>query len=252
MLSKRQSYFLSASFAVVTLGFAVQSTGKQHTPSLFDNFITLLSMNWLLLVGLIAALSPHRQALQDWARYQRERTSGRKGFWKSSLVQDLILGEKSPAVVAIAINLAIIAAPVALCSLILFIGSDRSSKLQLLSGLVLNLTFILICAALTQLMLLLKTDKRAIWASGTVVGMTLLLPALLGLLSIHPGENGGGLWLFTSAPWDALRHASTTLIAQVLVVQWCILSLLSWRLTRQLQQAGESSTKALFAARPSV
>lgn len=252
MLSKRQSYFLSASFAVVTLGFAVQSTGKQHTPSLFDNFITLLSMNWLLLVGLIAALSPHRQALQDWARYRREQTSGRKGFWKSSLVQDLIVGEKSPAVVAIAINLAIIAAPVALCSLILFIGSDRSSKLQLLSGLVLNLTFILICAALTQLMLLLKTDKRAIWASGTVVGMTLVLPALLGLLSIHPGENGGGLWLFTSAPWDALRHASTTLIAQVLVVQWCILSLLSWRLTRQLQQAGESSTKALFAARPSV
>lgn len=252
MLSKRQSYFLSASFAAVTLGFTLQATGKQYSPSLFDNFITLLSMNWLVLVGLIAALSPHRQALQDWARYRRERTSSRQNFWKSSLVQDLIVGEKSPAVIAIAINLVIVVAPIALWTLIASVTSDRYTKWQLLSGLVLNLTFILICAALTQLMLLLKTNKRAIWASGTVVAMTLVLPALLSLVMIHPGKNGGGLWLFTSAPWEALRYASTTLVAQALFVQWCILSVLSWQLTRQLQQAGESDSKALFAGRPSV
>jgi hypothetical protein len=241
ILSKRQSYLLTACFAVVNLGFALQASRQGYNLHGFNNFFLLLSVNLLLLVSLIAALSPHRQALQDWARYRHPR--------KSSLLKDLMVGDKSPAVVAIAINLAIACTPVAIW--ILF-WSDGDNRMQVLSGLLLMLNLVLIYATLTQLMLLMKTNKRALWAAGTVVSASLVPPFILSLLSIYPGKNWGGLWLLTTAPWDALKYTSITLLGQVLFIQWGILAVLSWQLTRQLRQAGESASKALFAERPAL
>ena len=75
------------------------------------------------LLSLIAILSPQRQAIQDWARYRYERSR--------SLWQDLIWSEKSPAQIAIAINLLIATIPL-LCWIILipilnFDGSSRAN-----------------------------------------------------------------------------------------------------------------------------
>lgn len=241
ILSKRQSYLLTACFTAINLGFALQMR-RLGDPRDFSDFFLLLSVNLLLLVSLIAALSPHRQALQDWARYRHSK--------KSSVLKDLILGDKSPAVVAIAINLAIACTPVAVWILLWPVGSDSDNRMQVLSGLLLLLNLVLIYATLTQLMLLMKTNKRALWAAGTVVGVSLIPPFFLSLLSIYPGKDWGGLWLLTTAPWDALRFTSIALFAQVLFIQWSILGVLSWQLTRQLRQAGESASKALFAQRP--
>ncbi len=241
ILSKRQSYLLAACFAVVNLGFALQSPREGYPLHSFDNFISLLSVNLLLLVSLIAILSPHRQALQDWARYRR--------LGNSSWLKDLILGEKSPAVVAIAINLALTSAPVAIWILFSPMDSDTYSRIQVISGLLLSLNLILIYATLTQLMLLMKTKKRALWAASTVVAGSLLPPMILSFMSIYPGQNWGGWWLFTLFPWDGVKSASAVLFAQALFVQWSILGVLSWQLSRQLRRAGESESKALFAGR---
>jgi hypothetical protein len=242
ILSKRQSYLLTACFTVFTLGFALQTPRSGYESQGFNNFFLLLSVNLLLLVSLIAALSPHRQALQDWARYRHSK--------KSSLLKDLMLGDKSPAVVAIAINLAIACTPVAVWILLWSLGSDGDNRMQVFSGLLLLMNLVLIYATLTQLMLLMKTNKRALWATGTVVGVSLVPPFVLSLLSIYPGKDWGGLWLLTTAPWGALKYTSIALFAQVLFIQWSILGVLSWQLTRQLRQAGESASKALFAQRP--
>jgi len=244
ILSKQQSYLLSACFTLVSLGFVVQSPQEGYSTKFFDNFSVLLSLNLLLLVGVIAALSPHRQALLDWARYRREKSS--------SLIQDLISGEKSPAVMAIAINLAITFTPMVVWILCWHGESNGFRRIQLILGLVLILHLILIYATLTQLMLLMKTNQRAICAAATVVTTSLLPPYILILMSIYPGQNGGGLWLLTAYPWDALRSASATLVVQALFGQWSILGLLSWQLTRQLRRIGESESKALFAGRPRI
>ncbi len=66
--------------------------------SLFNNLDSLSLLNLLLFLCLIAALSPHRQVLQDWARYRKQRVFTRKSFWNRALVQDLIWSEKSPAI----------------------------------------------------------------------------------------------------------------------------------------------------------
>lgn len=242
LVSKQQSYLLSACVAVVSLGFAVHSPTARY--SSFDNFTFLLSLNLLLLVSLIAVLSPHRQDLQDWARYRRERGS--------ALIKDLLWGEKSPVVVAIAINLAITSVPMAVWVLFWPLAPEGDRKMEALLGLVVILSLIAIYATLTQLMLLMKTNKRAIWAAGTVVAANLLPPSILMLLSLYPYSAGkwAGLWLFTTAPWDALKYVSAMLVIQALLVQWSILGLLNWQLTRQLRRIGESESKDLFAGHP--
>jgi hypothetical protein len=240
LLSKGHSYILTACFAEVSLGFALPYWQAGDSSQLFDNFLALVSLNLLLLVSLIATLSPHRQALQDWARYRQKKAS--------ALIKDLLWSEKSPAVVAIAINLAITCTLMVAWILTWPFGFNADNRIQVLSGLVLTLNLVLIYATLTQLMLLMKSRLRSLWAAGTVVAANLLPPSLLSLLSISPENDWGGFWLLTTAPWDALKYASATLVVQVILVEWSILAVLSWQLTRQLRQAGESASKALFAA----
>lgn len=51
------------------------------------NFLRLSpqSTNLLLFLWLIAAVSPHRPALQDWAAHRRSMLATRKHFWNPSL-----------------------------------------------------------------------------------------------------------------------------------------------------------------------
>ncbi|MBE9125856.1 MULTISPECIES: ABC transporter permease subunit [unclassified Coleofasciculus] len=236
ILSKGQSYWLTACFTVTSLGFAMSSLMKDYSHWL--NFTSLLSLNLLVFVSLIAALSPQRQTLQDWARYRRER--------KSALIHDLLWGEKSPGLLAIALNLAIASIP-------LSVGIFYSNAgLTSLVGLIFTLNLVLVYAAIAQLMLLMKTPKRAIWTAGTLVVISLLPPLILTWLSISPGNDGGGLWLFTLYPWEALSYASEMLMLQVLLIEWIAVGGLCIVLTRQLRKVGESATKALLAGRSSV
>lgn len=237
LLSRKQSYVLAACFAQVALGFALPSWQEQDGLSsqlLLDNFHALLSLNLFLLVSLIATLTPHRQACIDWVRYRRKKAS--------ALIQDLFWGEKSPAVVAIAINLAIIFVPMAIWILLWPVFSDGDNRMIILWGLLLFLNLIAIYAVLVQSMLLMKSPFRGIWAASMVVAATLLPPLILSLLSIHPENRWGGLWLLTTYPWDALRYTSVVPVVQAILAQWGILSLLIWQLTRQLHKIGNTGS----------
>ncbi|GAC1457098.1 MAG: hypothetical protein NVSMB70_00610 [Chamaesiphon sp.] len=244
ILDKRQSYLLTAGFEVVILGFSLQpATWRDSQTGLFDNFIYLLVFNLLLFMLLIAAVSPHRQALQDWARYRHQQGSARP----RSLVKDLVWGEKSPASVAIALNLAI-AAVILTPWVLMWPGSY--DKAPALLGLLLSVNLILIYACVAQLMLFMKTPKRVLWASSTVGGLIILPPAIFSLLSIQP-DKIPALWLFSAFfAWAAVKNAATTTVFLAILSQWLTLTFLGIQLSRQLRQAGESATKALLAGRP--
>jgi len=244
LLSKRQSYLLTACWITFTLGFALQEPTSGYSYPFPDNFYIVLGLNLVLFLGLIAALSPQRQCLQDWTRYRHQNRS----TVNSSLIADLLWGEKSPGLLAIAMNLMIVVLP--LIGWILLESVDINVKLQAFASLILSLIMILIYGAIAQLMLLMKTSKRGIWATGIVVAAIVLPPTLLSVLSIFPGQSWGGLWLFTAFPWDyVMRHASVGLVLQAFLIQVIILGGLNWQLTRQLRRAGESATKALLAGR---
>ncbi len=252
ILSKRQSYWLVGCFEVVTLGFAMGQTQAYYFGSTYQNFTNLLILalfNLALFLGLIALLSPNRQVVQDWARYRRESRSTRKGFWNRAWVQDLIGGEKSPALMTIALNLAIAITPF-LVWISLWPG-DSIDKTKAFLAVAFFVTLMMIYATLAQLMLLMKTQKRSLWAAGTITALVVLPPIILGFFGLDAYKNPT-LWLFSTFPWLAMENAATTTIFMALLGEWSVLVLLNLRLTRQLRQAGESASKALLAGRPSL
>src|SRR4028118_1437489 len=245
LLSKQKSYWLTACFEVMILEFSLRPENASDYPKgLFDSLTMLLVFNLLLFLGLIAALSPHRQAMQDWARYRHQQRTSRKG----GVMQDLIWAEKSPALIAVGLNLAI-AFAILLPWVLLWPESEY--KIPALWGLLLNATLIFVYAAVAQLLLLMKTPKRAAWAAVTVGVLIVLPPIIFNVLSLTASVNPG-IWLFSAFPWVSVEQTTGTAVFLAIIGQSLTVTLLSIQLTRQLRKAGESATKALLSGRPSV
>ena len=241
LLSKQKSYWLTACFEVMILGFSLRPENASDYPKgLFDSLTMLLVFNLLLFLGLIAALSPHRQAMQDWARYRHKNRSRKRG-----VMSDLIWGEKSPAVVAIALNVAI-ASAILLPWLLLW--PDSEYKTPALWALMVNMSLIVVYAAVFQLILFMKLRKRAAWAAVTVGLLIVLPPLAFAFLSMSPDKNPG-VWLFSAFPWVAVENTSAMAVFLSVIGQSLTVGLLSLQLTRRLRIAGESSTKAMLSGR---
>jgi hypothetical protein len=248
ILSKPQSYWLVACFEAISLGFAFGESKGYYFSSGYQDYTSPLLLAWcnlVLFLVLIAVLSPQRQALQDWARYRKEKVRTREGVWKRTLVQDLISGEKSPALVAIAINLLIAITPFFVW-ISLWPGDVNKTKALLAVAFFVSL--MMIYATVAQLILMMKNNKRSLWAVGTVAALLILPPMTLGILGIEPMENAT-LFLFSTFPWVGIEYATTTRAFMALLGEWSVLLLLNLQLTRQLRLAGESATKALLANR---
>jgi hypothetical protein len=234
LLSKRQSYIVTACFTALSMGFALQNFSENEA------YQIPLIWNFLFFCGLVASLSSQRQELQDWARYRQEGVKKRKFYY---LMQDLIWGEKSPAVVAIDFNLLIVA--FLFVPAVLLVSREPLAQMEMLFGLLLNVSLILICATIAQLMLLMKARKRALWAAGTV-GTVIILPlVVLAFLSVETYSMPVP-FLFTAFSFLAVKETTATSIFVALLSQFSVLVLLNLRLRQQLLKAGESASKALL------
>lgn len=237
IISKQHSYWITGCFTLLSLGFATQRFEVQY-----EYYAIPLCWNFILFLGLIAALSPQRQTLQDWARYRRERVNK-----KADLVQDLIWGEKSPAIVAITLNLGI--------TIVLFIPvtvltTKPSEHLTILFALLLNASLILICASLAQLILFTRTRKQTAWAAGSIAAVIILPLILLAVLSAEPSSKPVP-FLFSVLSFLAIENTTTSSIVLAILGQWTASILLNLQLNRQLRKAGESDSKALLASHSS-
>ncbi|UBF24283.1 hypothetical protein K9N68_21570 [Kovacikia minuta CCNUW1] len=94
LLSKQQSYWVTACFEVWLLGFVIREVQYPSQP--IDDFAVVAFVNLLWFVLLIAALMPQRQMLLDWTRYRRERVSSGKKFWSRSILKELTWGAEKP------------------------------------------------------------------------------------------------------------------------------------------------------------
>ena len=252
IFSKQQSYLIVAIFEIIVVGFLLSEnfTSKRN----FFNVIEALSVwNLLLFVGLFAILLPPRQTVQDWARFRYQKVANNKNYSHKSLLSDLTVGEKSPAILAIAINLLIAASAL----LLIIMNLERnvfSYNYQVLGclGVLLFITSIIIYATVAQIMLMLKNSKRHLWAMGTTAAAIILPVFILSILSVHPSRTdyiSSISWLFTSGFWYGVKNSSIIEIFVVFVCQLVIAALLNWYLVKQVKSAGESATKALFANR---
>ncbi|CAD5928380.1 hypothetical protein PCC9214_01119 [Planktothrix tepida] len=231
-LSKKQSYLLTISFTLLALGFTTA-----NFESVYNDSSAIFIANIFLIVGLIFALSPQRQTLQDWVRYRRER----KQDWWIDLGKDLVWGEKSPAIVAILINLLIVSTLwIVTISLIV----KPSQKIEILLAVGLHLSFMLLCASIAQLMLMMKTPKRTLWSAGIVSALLIIPPFITALLfNSKPASEAAYVWSVLS--FVSVSFATTSSIAMSFVGQGLMIILCNVQLTRLLKKAGESELKAL-------
>jgi hydrogenase-4 membrane subunit HyfE len=196
------------------------------------------------------ALSPHRQACTEWVRYRHQNRSTQKGLVKRSLVQDLISGEKSSALVAIAINLLITTA--IWVPWILLWGDETSPQMiktqQLLLGWLLTMTSTLLYAALIELMVFVKALRWLVGIALTGVALLVLQLVLASVLGIVP-LNMPLLWVLSPVPAIAVAFSPATTIFLAWLAQVAILGVFTLGLVRQLHKAGESTSKALLAGR---
>jgi hypothetical protein len=240
VLSKRQSYLLVICCQVIFLGFALQS----HPP-LDSNLPILLLLNLVMFLALIAALTSDRQSLYDWARYRKQIVPSNQKLWRRYPLLDLICSDKSPAVVAIAINF--------LSSVIILTPWALLEKFDANGfwGLILCLNLILIYAGIAQLFLFTKIRNKENRAVGTVGAAILLPPLILSMLVLRPekapilwlSSTFGGFWFSSSV---AAVSGNTILLS--LLSQWTVLLLLNLKLMSQLKLAGQSGSKALLKA----
>ncbi|OZH51397.1 hypothetical protein AFK68_31275 [Hydrocoleum sp. CS-953] len=251
VISKKQSYWLMGCFQVALLLFCFNIIGENLTEILEASLLFCCTINLFIFLLLIAFLSPQQQTLQDWARYRHlqvnhDETAIIKGLG-ISLKQDLIWGEKSPPLVAIAINLVITA--VILISGILLLNNSEINGIILsaILTLILSLNLILIYAAITQLVLLMKVKNPKNWAVGILGSLITLPPIALSLLSITP-ENYPNVWLFSTFPWLSFPHNSLAITPMLITIiaHWSVLTLLTLQLTRKIQKLGVSDSQKLL------
>lgn len=235
VLNKPQSYWITGSYVVILLGFVLQNSDSYR---LFQGFIALQLFLVAFFLLLIAALSPHRQVLQDWARYRHQMPRNNRSWTK-----DLIFGDKSPSTVAIALNVGIV---VAYLTPAILLSNLEDKTLATLGGLWLGLSMILIYALIAQRMLMMKSSKRFI-ASASMVGTLIIFPVMcFGFFGIEPTQIAWP-WLFSVLPIVATEYVTKTTLFLSLLGQWLTISLLSIQMQRQLRLAGESQTKALLS-----
>ena len=241
ILSKGQSYLFVAFTQVMFFGLTMPAIDNKDDGQIIY-LIALL--NFALVLALTIILSPHRQIIQDWARYRHQNHRDK------SVLQDLVFGEKSPVIVAIVINLLIATTPIMIWLLLspthLYDGGVERSKVIL--TLVLSFCLMLMYATIAQLMLLMKNPQRYVWAVGTI-GVAMFLPSIiLSVLGISPSENPT-LWLFSTCPWLAIQYSETTTIFMALLADFTVVALLNFQLNRQVRVLGESATKTLLSGR---
>ncbi|MEG4285896.1 hypothetical protein QUB68_22450 [Microcoleus sp. A006_D1] len=235
VLSKKQSYLLVICYQSIILGFALQSINRGYG---LNSIICLWIPNLMVFLALIAALTPERQALYDWARYRQQIVPSSRKLWRRYPILDLIWSEKSPASLAMAINL--IGSTLIITPFLMMNENAFPATIAFIN-------LILIYSALTQLFLFAKIRNQEIWAACTVGGAIILPPIILCMLSVTP-EKAPLIWVFSVFGGSILESASAHTILLSILGQWTVLVLLNLQLKRQLRLAGESASKALLKA----
>ncbi|OUC13416.1 MAG: hypothetical protein B0A82_17280 [Alkalinema sp. CACIAM 70d] len=258
LISKRQSYGLVGYITVLMVGFAMQSdyvTGKLSQDYWLGITSLLISVMTFAFLPLLLSLSTPRQMALDWLQSRkatafqyREQTGRWPSSWRKAAVADLIWGDKSPGITAIAINLLLVI--IALILPLSFV--ETFDRFRAILGLGIGVALVLIYGLIVQWMLLLQTPKRIIWAVGSL-SFAVLFPPLAAFIMVI-GDNDSilakFLMLFSPGFWTILasdRGLSTNLGVIALIIQWILIFGLGnalWLRYRQLSQALQYSDSA--------
>ena len=229
IVSKQQSYALVAYLEVLVWGFLLHGNTNDFSEDQLGT-VGMGAFQYILFLALIFALSPQRQMLLDWVRYERH---------PGGILQDLIWAEKSPAPVAIAINLVI--ANALLIPWVILTSSSQAVDAGILMLFVLAGT-ISLYAVLVQRILAAKIRNPIVWAGATVALLIVVPPLLLGMLRLPPDE-APFLWTFFGFPWTSFFDDPVrTGVLNGILLQWIVLAGLVLNLRQHLKKLAASAS----------
>lgn len=245
-LSKIQGYGLINSFQIWLLGFLIPTYQGgikiDHFALGFAFIFTLIPICYLI---LISSITPHRQNLLDWARY-RHKMNENQPLW-----QDLLIGEKSPSFLAIAVNGLVTF--ILWSSWVFLIPKEQGFNLdeftitEIILALILTINIGLIYAIIIQHCLLMKTNKREIFAA-IILGIVIILPVSLSIAFTLKIPDFTLIWTLSPVPICAFIKGGIPTFIAGFFIQIGILSWLTSSLIKKLKIAGESETKSILAS----
>ena len=236
VIGKFHSYFISAFFIIFNLGFTLQEIYRHSYDH--EQLAVLFVFNFIFALLLTGALTPQRQTLQDWARFRHESSH------RASRIKDLLIGEKSPATLAIAVNMMIITLYILPG---MWIFSKLEDKLELSVISLLSAMIIIIYATVYQLTLMLKTKKRNFVAMVTLTGLIFSPPLSILLLGVKSSLLPS-IGLFSALPLVSISEVSIMSLMGTALTQLLLIIGTNYQLTRVLKKAGTSETKSLMTA----
>ncbi|MGI0479642.1 ABC transporter permease [Geminocystis sp. CENA526] len=239
VISKYHSYLISACFIVFNMGFTLQQINYDRQN---ESLIALQVFNFFFFLLLIPTITPHRQTLQDWARYSHENSVSSR-----NKMADLLLGEKSPSPLSIIVNVSIVTLYLIPSVLIFSYGED---KLSYTIGFLFSGMMIIIYGIIFQLFLTVKNQKRNLIASASISSL-IFSPFLTLIILGAKGTEYNIIWLFSAFPLVGVDLTYPLSMLGVFLTQAMIIITSNYQLKRVLNKAGISETKALLNDRVS-
>jgi hypothetical protein len=248
LVSKGQSYVLTIYIELLMLGFCMQSSLNDRQFSLGDSTLPLILLllitiaNALLFLGVIAALTPPRQDLLDWVRFgalsTAETSQDASGYRLGYIVRDLIWSDKSPAPVAILLNLLFTQVPILIWINAWFTSESISRATMIVISFSLS---VILIALIAQLCVFLKIRNPSVWVTGTISGLIFLPLVISFVLSIDPTRYAG--WLLLGFPWLLNPEVNFSDIVLGFFGQAFVAIALTFQLIYQLQRAKMRETQ---------
>ncbi|KAI9134099.1 hypothetical protein [Acaryochloris sp. CCMEE 5410] len=236
VMSKWQSYAIVAFLEALVIGFFVVTSNQVNFAESTAEAGTwlLYAFNFGLMIVIMLALCPQRASLLDWLRFQKH---------PQGILRDLVWADKSPALVAISINLVIINALYAPWMFLVGVGKENPSVAAII---VLSLTgVLLIYTAVVQQIFALKIRNPYTWTMGGLGLWMLVPPIMLALLQILPDQMPASMMIWTFLGYPFSDFAKPMLISSALVglvAQLCVIVLLVWQFQNHLRTLSRSQS----------
>lgn len=234
LLSKQQSYILTALLTVFSVGFTLQEPlnfSTEYNNWLFS-FGMMTVMATIYLLSLMSVLSPSYQSIQDWSRYQHHSAA------------EWLLGERSPAFWAVVVNSGIVFSGLAIAALVVM---EAKYVLSFILGLLLQLSILSLLAIMVQRALLSKGKRRGV-AATVLVALGVVLPLMFMAINAVDPSLDPAPWLWTILPIVATRDAALSTVLLTLLAQLTAIATLHQLVQHRLKQIGTSELQQLLAA----
>ncbi len=234
VIEKQDSYKINAIVQVWLIGFALPYLNSTSADGNFSTLCIFQSLGAFSIVWMIPLILPSYHSLHEWMRSWLDKYPDLRQFnWRDpELIQELIWHDRSPAVLAVLINLAIAALGWGGLALGTFIVSHNLYLYgQFMQGLAISTLLTLIYTIVVQQMSFQAQIKNSgVMALFFLVSFVTLLLGLMFTTSWHSDSNykeiGCIVLLFSPFFWIGIAQLSLPTIGLTMLSQlWILLKL---------------------------